>query len=391
VAFAFDSLGVSVWAGLTVLIGLIWARRHLEINRARRDPLLSSADADGSGELPALSVLVAAKDEQENIARCIDGLLAQDYPNLQVIVVDDRSDDRTGEIIDELARRDRRLSAVHVSELRPGWFGKNNAMRAGLQQATGRWLCFSDADCTYDSPKLLQAAVRFATRENLGFLSVLPRLETHSFWERVVQPVASGILLYWHPPKKVNDPDAPSAYANGAFMLLSRHAYDAIGGHEAVKATLNEDMHMARRTKQAGIRLRVIRGGDMYRVRMYTRFREIWRGWSRIFYGCFGTLPRLLATLAILLLFSLSPYASLCALPLAGGAWAWVAAAAAFTIVIQQTVLWRFYRISGLAPAWALSYPIGALLVMGITLNAITRAAGTISTTWRGTTYRGGS
>ena len=386
-----DSVSAWIWVALTFVIGLIWIRRHFDINRAHRDAVLTPADANIGGDLPALSLLVAAKDEEENIARCAEGLLAQDYPKLELFIINDRSDDRTGAIIDELAARDSRLTALHISELPSGWFGKNNAMRAGVERATGQWLCFSDADCAYDSPKLLAAAVRFATREKIEFLSVLPRLETHSFWERVVQPVASAILVYWHPPQKVNDPRARVAYANGAFMLLSRDAYQRIGGHEAVKATLNEDMHMARRAKSAGVRLHVIRGGEMFRVRMYSGFRDIWRGWSRIFYGCFGTPARLVATLAILALISLSPFVTLALSPLMGTMFPWLAAAAGFTIVMQQTVLWRFYRISGLAPPWALCYPLGALLVLGITLNAIRRAVGGATTTWRGTTYRGGS
>jgi chlorobactene glucosyltransferase len=336
-------------------------------------------------------VLVAAKDEQENIGRCVEGLLAQDYPRLQVIVTNDRSSDRTGEIIDSHAARDQRLTAVHVEELRDGWFGKNNAMRAGMERATGDWLCFSDADCAYDSPRLLTAAVRFALREQVDFLSVLPRLEVGTFWERVVQPVAGAIMVFWFPPQKVNSPQSKRAYANGAFMLMPRRTYDAIGGHEPVKATLNEDMHMARRVKAAGLRLQVIRGGALYHVRMYTGIKQIWRGWSRIFYGCFGTFPRLLVSVLMLSVFSLSPYVTLLASPLVGTGWSWLTAAAGFAVVAQQSILWRFYHVTGNPRWWALSYPLGAALCLGMTLNAMRRLGGQTTTTWRGTTYRGGA
>ncbi len=389
---SFECGAATVWFWFTCLIGLVWLKRHIDLNKGRGEPVLRP-DEPGidEAELPPLSMLVAAKDEEENIGRCLDGLLTQDYPRLQLIVINDRSDDRTGEIIDTFAARDSRVTAVHVKELPTGWFGKNNAMRAGAEHATGEWLCFSDADCTYDSPRLLSAAVRFALRERVDFLSVLPRLEAGTFWERVVQPVAGAIMVFWFPPQKVNSPKSTRAYANGAFMLMPRRTYDAIGGHEPVKATLNEDMHMARRVKAAGLRLQVIRGGDLYRVRMYTGIKAIWRGWSRIFYGCFGTFPRLLVSFLMLSLFSLSPYATLLASPLAGNAWPWFAGAAVFAVLGQQTVLWRFYAVTGNRPPWALTYPLGAALCLGMTVNAMRRLGGGVATTWRGTVYRGGA
>jgi glycosyltransferase involved in cell wall biosynthesis len=334
-------------------------------------------------------MIVAAKDEEANIGRCVEGLRTQDYLDLELIFVNDRSTDGTGGILDEAARQDQRVCALHVRRLRDGWFGKNNAMREGVERAGGRWLCFSDADCAYDSSKLLSAAMRYALTEKIDFLSVLPKLEAHTFWERVVQPVAGAVMVFWFPPQKVNSPASPRAYANGAFMLMSRDTYDAIGGHEPVRTQVNEDMHMARLAKQAGRRLRVVRSQGLYRVRMYTGFREIWRGWSRIFYGCFGTLPRLLISVAFLSLFSLSPYLTLLAAPLTGAAWPAFSLAALAAIVSQQSVLWRFWALSEIRPAWALTYPIGAAICLGMTFSAITRLGGVRATTWRGTTYRG--
>ena len=285
-----DSLALSIWYYAAAIVGLIWLKRHLDLNRGGGEPVLR-ADEPGVAdtELPALSMLVAGKDEEANIGRCVEGLLRQNYPRLQVIVINDRSGDRTGAIIDDFATRDLRFRAVHVKELPAGWFGKNNAMAQGVKEATGEWLCFSDADCAYDSTMLLASAVRLAIREKIDFLSVLPKLEAGTIWERIVQPVAGAIMVFWYPPQKVNSDRYPHAYANGAFMLMSRAAYDRLGGQEPVKATLNEDMHLARRAKELGLRLRVIRGDTLYRVRMYVGLLQIWRGWSRIFYGCLGT------------------------------------------------------------------------------------------------------
>jgi chlorobactene glucosyltransferase len=387
--FALQPSGLAVWFWLLCVIALVWTRRHIDLYRGQKEPVLRPADAAGANPLPRLSVLVAAKDEEANIGRCLEGLLAQDYPNLEIIIANDRSTDRTGAILDEFAARDTRIKPVHVPALPAGWGGKNHAMHLAMQQATGEYLCFSDADCRYVSTVLMAAAVRFAQRENIDFLSVLPELEAHTFWERVVQPPAGAIMVFWFPPQKVNNPDKPQAYANGAFMLMSRHAYEVLGGHEEAKAQLNEDMHFARIAKQRRLRLRAIRGDGMYTVRMYTGLRQIWNGWTRIFYCSFGTLPRLLVSVIFLSVFSLLPALSLLLSPLCGAQAGGIALAAGLAFVAQQTILWRFYALSRTPPWWALSYPLGAGLCLAITINALRRHGG-VGTNWRGTTYQGG-
>lgn len=386
-----ESVPLSVWFYVLIVIGLIWLKRHIDLARGGREPVLREDEPGREFDaLPTLSMLVAGKDEEANIGRCIEGLLAQQYPRLQVIIINDRSTDRTPQIIDSYAAKDSRLTAVHIKDLPAGWFGKNNAMAQGIKHATGEWLCFSDADCAYDSPHLLAAAVRLAQRENVGFLSVLPRLEAGTMWERIVQPVAGAIMVFWYPPQKVNSDRYPHAYANGAFMLLSREAYEKLGGHEPVKATLNEDMHLARRAKQVGVRLRVIRGDRLYRVRMYVGLAQIWRGWSRIFYGCLGTFPRLLGSVAMLTFFSVGPWLSLLLSPLCGSFAPWITGSAACAVLAQQSVMWRFYSLTRNGAAWAITYPLGAALCIAMTVNAMNRLRGA-TTTWRGTAYTGGA
>lgn len=387
----------AIWFWFTCLIAIVWLRRHLDLRAARHEAELDPAEPGvGDADLPSVSMLVAGKDEEANIERCVDGLLAQQYPKLEVIVINDRSADRTGAIVDELAANAANragaatptLRVIHIRDLPGGWFGKNHAMHVGVQQAQGDWLCFSDADCVFENPHLISAALRYALREKIALLSVLPRLEVGTFWERVVQPAAGGIMVFWFPPQRVNNPRSRAAYANGAFMLLSRQTYATLGGHAAVKATLNEDMHFARRCKQMGLRLHVIRGGHLYHVRMYVGFQQVWRGWSRIFYGCFGTLGRLLGSALMLLVFSLSPYLTLLSGMLAGDAWLVGAGGAA--VLAQQSVLWRFYPQVGSSAPWALTYPLGAIIAIGMLINATRRLFGR-QTTWRGTSYAGGS
>lgn len=386
-----DTPWLTAWLWITLLLVVGWLKRHLDINRGLREEKLRDPGADsGERQWPPLTVLVAGKDEEANIGTCVRGLLAQDYPALQVIAVNDRSADRTGAILDEIAAGDARLTVVHITDLPAGWFGKNNAMAEGVRHARGAWLCFTDADCTFDSPRLLRAAVRMALDQDIAFLSVLPRLIVSTFWERVVQPVAGAIMLFWNPPPKVNDARSRCAYANGAFMLLRRSAYEQLGGHEPFRATLNEDMHMARAAKRAGLRLKVVQSEAMYSVRMYTGFGQIWRGWSRIFYGCFGTAGRLVASFLVLALFSLSPYITLAVAALIPSAAVSLAVAAGLAIVAQQSILWRFYPLSGIGSAWALTYPLGTILCLGMILNAMRRLGGA-TTNWRGTVYARGA
>ncbi len=379
------------------LVGLVWASRHLAISRANRllPPLHSGMYRASNGDvLPRISVLVAAKDEEANIEACVRSWMAQDYPDFEIIVINDRSGDRTAAIIDGLAREDSRVKALHVRELREGWFGKNNAMRVGMEQAAGQWLCFSDADCVQTSPRSLVVAMRHAMEQGSEFLSVLPLLEMHGLWEQIIQPACGGIMMLWFNPMKVNDPRRPHAYANGAFMLMSRGCYDRLGGHEPVKTEVNEDMHMARRAKAMGLRLRVVTNSNLYSVRMYNSFAQAWRGWSRIFYGCFGSFRRLIVSLLVILFVSLLPWASL-----VGGAIGLLAGSnaaglgrmtifAAAACALQLSVLVRFYRISRVSPWLAPTYPIAAVLAAGMLVSAIKRLGGMGTTTWRGTTYR---
>lgn len=381
---------------VTVLSLVVWCVRHLAISIAirRLPPLRSDMFAGDARPCPSVSFLVAGKEEENNIEACLRSLIAQDYPALEIIAINDRSADRTGEIMDRVAAGCDRLKVVHVRELPPDWFGKNNAMREGVAGSTGQWLAFTDADCMFACPRTLRIAVRYAEERGADFLSVLPVHEAQGFWERVVQPACSGILMIWFNPVLVNNPRRRAAYANGAFMLMRRSCYDRIGGHHAVRRQLNEDIHMARLAKAAGQRLLVVSNEGLYSVRMYATFREIWNGWSRIFLGCFGTLGRLFASLMLVLVFTMLPWAASAAW-LIGAAlgrpapplWDLIGALATLSGILQLSVTARFYALSHVAPVYGLLYPLGAVVGCGALLNAMKRAVSGSAVTWRGSTY----
>lgn len=391
------TIGWMLCMGLMAAVCLVWLSRHIELNVAQRDQIpLASDSFDGPpANAPRLSVIVAAKDEEANIESCVRSMLSQSYPNFELIVVNDRSADRTPAILDGIAAEDDRLRVIHVTRLRDGWFGKNNAMREGVALAGGEWLCFADADCTQTSDRTLSMAMRLVAEQRIDFLSVLPVLETRSLWERIIQPVCGAIMVFWFHPKRVNNPQSRAAYANGAFMLMHRKAYEAIGGHEAVRTQVNEDMHMARMAKREGLRLFVVQNRDLYKTRMYDSLKSIWNGWSRIFYGCFGTYRQLALSFLILLLVSVSPWVfalvSWSAIALGAGspAWWWIAVLSTAAVVASQSVIWRYYRMTGANPWLAPTYIIGAVFGLGMLLNAVLKVNGRTTTTWRGTTYRG--
>ncbi len=386
-----------VLAVLNALICLVWAGRHLLINSARRDnPTLVPADPGPPADAPLLSVLVAAKDEEENIGRCIDTMAGQDYPDFEILVINDRSDDRTAEIVEAKAGADPRVRLINITELPDGWCGKNHAMWQGIKQARGQWLCMIDADCRQTSERTLSVAFQHAIDHESDLLSVLPNLEMKGFWENVVQPVCSGVMVFWFHPEKVNDADSDVSYANGAFLLMRREAYDAIGTHEAVKGAMLEDMQFALRIKRQGLKLRVVQNDGLYVVRMYTSLAQIVRGWCRIFFCTFGTRRRLRVSMGVLVVMGMTPHLS----ALAGfigyaatGATGWLVAALAGMAAgaTQFSVIGRFYKLVKARPSLCWTYPIGCVVGMISLLKAYGKHRAGAEVVWRDTTYSTGT
>ena len=399
---------LQIWIGLLAVITLIWLTRHIELSLAHKR-IVTLRPQDGRAALPSVpkvSVLVAAKDEEANIGTCASTWLTQDYKDYEVIIIDDRSTDRTGEILRDIQKNDANganLRVLTVQELPAGWAGKNNAMRMGIESAQGEWLLLSDADCRQTCDQTISATMGYALREKVDLLSVLPVLDTQTVWERIIQPVAGAVMVFWFNPVKVNDPASKAAYANGAFMLVRKDAYEKVGGHGAVRRQLNEDLHMAKLIKQQGLRLRVVQNDGLYLTRMYRNFHETWRGWSRIFYGCFGSVRRLLISTAFLLVMSLLPWFSLAigwaAVAMAdksavasggGSGWTWLAYMSTLTIAAQMSVLTRFYKISKSHVRYVITWPIGATLCVGMLVSAIFKTLGLTGTAWRGRVYTEG-
>ncbi len=385
---------------LASLVFLVWSSRHVMITREHKKGLVLGEDSPGPpDDAPMISVVIAAKDEQDNIETCLRTVLGQDYPNFEVILADDRSTDATGEIGDRIAAEDGRLRVVHVRDLPPGWCGKCNAMQQAIATARGEWICMMDADCRQTSVRTLSVAMKYAQDTGADLLSVLPTLEMKGFWENAIQPVCSGVMMIWFQPDKVNNPRKPNAYANGAFMLMKKETYRRIGTHEAVRDKLNEDMHLAARVKASGMKLRVIRSGGLYMVRMYTSLCGIIRGWSRIFLGTFGTLRRLSISFAVLAVMGFVPYAAAAAgfamalsCPESPAATAWWACGivALAGILMQISVIFRFFGLVGSKRRLAWTYPLGCAVAMICLIISLAKLRKGAKVVWKSTGYATG-
>ncbi len=384
---------------LAAVVAVQWCIRLLMMRRgmAQRVVLSESSWPDDLPDPPRISVLVAARNEEENIETCVRSLLAQNHDNLEVIAINDRSTDRTADILNELeAESDGRLKVIHIENLPAGWYGKSHAMHRGVMSATGEWLCFTDADCRQVSQRTVSLSIREALETDTDMLTVTPVVEIRSIWDRLVLPACAQTLMFWFQPRLVNDPKHPNAYGNGAFMMMSRECYDIIGGFESVRNSINEDMRLARAAKQSGCRLRMVENGDLYLTRMYDSLKDTWRGWTRIF-GCLDSSRKLLTTKALITAFTLLPW---CAFGIAvagrifgpsGDAAGWNTLIAAWggVLLLAQISSWWFYRLLGIHPLWSLVSVIGSASTAAILGNAWLCRRGWSTTTWRGTTYRG--
>jgi chlorobactene glucosyltransferase len=300
---------VNVLIFVTGILILLCLASYLE---ARNPPRISVDRAvTVPDRVPRVSVIVPARNEEKNIAPCLESLLEQDYPDFEIIVVDDRSTDGTGDRVDAFCRRDPRVKKVNGEALKPGWLGKSHAAHQGVRQASGEWLLFVDAD-TRHHPHGLTAAMGHVLRENVDLLSLYPHFVCETFWEKVIQPAVGRMILISGPVDFVNSRKRifrVFSMAIGQFLLFRRSVYDAVGGHEAIRDRVVEDVELARAVKQAGFHLNFLYGIDVLHTRMYKGFSEMWRGWSRSFYPAMGGNTILAVVQSFLLLvFGTVPY-----------------------------------------------------------------------------------
>jgi chlorobactene glucosyltransferase len=342
---------------------------------------------------PLVSVIVPARNEAHNIARCVTSILMTTYPNLELIVVDDSSTDGTAGIARDAAQRDPRARFIKSPPLPDGWFGKQWACATGARVARGSVLQFTDAD-TVHGPDLVTRSMNAMRRTRAQLFSVAGRQELGGFWEKVIQPQIFTILAmrYGGTESVTEATNVRDKIANGQCIFVTHDSYNAIGGHASVRTSVAEDMMLAQTFFAARKRVVLVLGVNQLSTRMYASLREIIGGWQKnVFAGGldsvpFGKVGRTLFPLFLLMppLMELVP---LLALVLAATGFAtggtlllWAAISVAATlgwwIVVYVTVREN--------PLYALAYPLGALVLLYIFLTAVIRGR---RVSWKGRTY----
>ena len=350
---------------------------------ATRRPHLRDYALKTSG--PLVSIIIPARNEARNIARCVKAVLASQYSPIEVIVVDDRSTDDTAEIIEPATGG--RLKLVRGTELPAGWFGKQWAIIQGYRTARGDVLLFTDADTKHE-PELIPRAMAALEAERADLLSVLPRQEMRTFWEKLIQPhVFLALQARVGDLRRVNRTRIEwNAIANGQFILTPRASYDAVGTHEAVKSTVADDLMLAQAYVRAGKDLFLIHAPQFMTTRMYGNLREIIEGWSKnLALGAPLMAPPIRFVRAVLPFLMWIPSLFWIVPPLLWLIFGWQFAAIA---TVASLVTWIAIYIGERGPPWyALLYPFGAMMVALIMLRSAWRGGRKVE--WRGRTYRG--
>ncbi|HTV93466.1 MAG TPA: glycosyltransferase [Verrucomicrobiae bacterium] len=374
---------IAALVAVLVLINLAFAFRsqHIAFNsRFALEPVPPLKVA------PRISIIVPARNEARQIERCVRSLLVQDYPNFDVIVVDDRSEDETAAIVARIAAEDSRARLIEGEPLPADWVGKPWALDQGAKHAGGEWLLFTDAD-TIHEPGALSASVGYTRAHDLDVLSVLTEqiMLTPAEWiflPSILWTIAFAIGSL----KAINDPSRGNALFNGQYVLVSRRAYNGIGGHEAVRNEIAEDLELARRFKADGrFRTALVNGNGLVRVRMYHSFGELWQGFVKNFWV--GARDQgVLAAIGILLLACVAPVTPI-ALVIALATHAQTAAAALVLAMLSAIVgASPGMRRLGLGSRSSWYLPIGITVVVAIFMTSIIQHArgGVI---WRGRRY----
>lgn len=252
--------------------------------------LLFETYLPGSDELEGalVSVLIPARNEENNISNVLDDLIHQQYRNIEVIVFNDQSDDRTAEIVTELTFLDNRISLVSSDGLPEGWLGKNYACHSLSQRARGKYLLFLDADVRI-SNNVIGRAISFAEKKKLDLISIFPSQEIISFGEKITVPNMNYILVSLLPLILVRKSKFPSlAAANGQFMFFTANTYNSMNPHKMVKSNKVEDISIARLYKSIGNKVACMLGDDSLSCRMYSGFNDAVRGFSKNVIAYFG-------------------------------------------------------------------------------------------------------
>jgi cellulose synthase/poly-beta-1,6-N-acetylglucosamine synthase-like glycosyltransferase len=370
------------------LVALSWMMRVLVWRRMLPQvPDLTRTDyARANQILPSLTAIVPARNEAANIAATLRSLLAADGVVLQIIAVDDRSTDQTGAIMDSMARSEQgaagtSLQILHVQELPPGWLGKTHAMSLAAQQATGDWLLFTDGDVIFDR-QALHRALEYAIYSGADHMVVLPTILLRSWGERMMIAFLQVLSIWALRPWRVANPEARrDSIGVGAFNMIRREVYDALGGWEALRLEILEDLALGRRVKESGYAQRVALGVDMVKVRWAHGAFGVVENLTKNLFALFRfRSERLLGFACGLALFTLLPLLAC----LAGRPMWWPAATMLIALFLAYGRTGKYHHFSA---AQMLLFPVATVLLLYALCRSMLLALWYGGVSWRGTFY----
>jgi cellulose synthase/poly-beta-1,6-N-acetylglucosamine synthase-like glycosyltransferase len=383
-----------IWCS-SIFLGAVWLSRLLavalnmhKITEITR-PECDMTPRDASGRAPRVSIIVPARNEAEHIEAALLSLLQLDYPDYEVIAVDDRSEDATGNILDRLQRQwqnqgeasHHRLRVLHVRELPPGWLGKTHAMWLAGKQATGDWLLFTDADVVFRHDALRRALV-YAEGESADHLVLFPTMVMNSPGERMMMAFFQSQFVFAHRPWKVADPKSRDSMGVGAFNLIRRQVYEQIGTYQRLRMAVLDDMKLGEVVKRERYGQRCVFGRDLLKLRWVFGSMGMVRNLTKNFFAIlhFNAAFAALAVCGILLV-NIGPFVGVW---LASG---WARAGFAASLVTLVLIYFGMSRRSDISTFYVLLHPIGALLFSYAVVRSIVVTLVRGGVVWRGTWY----
>lgn len=376
-----------VFIDIVWLVAFAWVYKCIEtVIGFPKVPNLALPQADLSpASQPSLVAIVPARNEQDGIAGCLESLLRQDYANLHVIAVDDRSTDATGVIMDQIdARAGDRLRVLHIEELPAGWLGKTHALAMAAREAITNfnpdYLLFTDGDVIFD-PTILRRAIAYAAESSADHFVVMPTTIAKTWREATILAFLQAMSLWAMRPWRVPDPNAErDAIGVGAFNLVRTAAYRQIGGFDAAPMEVLEDLYLGRRIKWSGLRQGVAIAPGMVQVHWAAGARGLVRGMTKNIFAVFRFRPLLLmAAAAWVLLFSAGPaaFVAVPAMRIAG--------------VLALAAVFGVYAVSArgncISPLYAFGFPFAGAMVVYAMLRSMFVTIRNRGVLWRGTFY----
>lgn len=230
---------------------------------------------------PKVSVILPARNEQKYIEKCLDSLLKQDYSNYEIVVINDSSSDRTGEIIQKYSTKNSKIIFINAEAKPEGWTGKNWACYQGYIKSTGQLFLFTDADTTHSSSTISLAVNNLLAKE-LDALTAIPKILANDFWTKITLPILWTLSISRYSALKANDPKTNVGYFFGSFFIITKKTYEAVGTHKAVKEEIVEDGALGRKVKEQGFKLRVVHGEDHIQAVWARNSSTLWHGLRRL-------------------------------------------------------------------------------------------------------------